>query len=168
MPRLRRPTPALLTLLVVISLLLYRLTDPPALDHAVHRNSREAVVAIVFDGDTFDTDRGERVRLLGIDAPEVAHHGKPGEPYGAESGEWLRQQLLGRTVRLQIGVEPTDRYGRTLAWVYHDGRLVNQELLATGNARLLSRFGLPPDLEPALRQAEATARLKKIGLWADR
>ena len=72
-----------------------------------------------------------------------------------------------QTVTLHLGVEATDRYGRTLAWVYtRNGVLINQLALSTGQAKLLDRFGLPLDLEPDLRRSAATARVQRLGLWA--
>ncbi len=168
MRRIRTPTPGQIAFAVIAALLVYRYavstSDGPS---GSHRRQKNVFVAYVVDGDTFRTDTGERVRLLGIDAPELAHHGQQKEPYGDESTTWLKQQISGRTVTLHMGVEETDRYGRTLAWVYTtDGTLINQLALATGQAKLLDRFGLPLDLEPRLRKAAASARIQRTGLWA--
>lgn len=127
---------------------------------------RQVNVAYVLDGDTFEASDGERVRLLGIDAPEIAHHDTPGEPYGQEAKAALQKLIGGESVLLQFGQEETDRYGRTLAWVYNqNGRLVNLQLLQSGHAKLLASFGLPLQLEPQLREAEANARIQGRGLW---
>jgi endonuclease YncB( thermonuclease family) len=47
-----------------------------------------------------------------------------------------------------------------------DGILINEVMLREGRVKLLADFGLPTDLEPALRKAEAEARIRKIGVWA--
>jgi micrococcal nuclease len=168
MRRIRQPTPGHVAFAVIAALLLYRYAVSTSDErHGKQRREETVTVTWVLDGDTFETDAGERVRLLGIDAPEVAHHGQQEEPFGDESTAWLRQQISGRVVTLHLGVEETDRYGRTLAWVYSaDGTLINQLALSTGQAKLLDRFGLPLDLEPGLRKAAATARLQRVGLWA--
>ncbi|HIK92333.1 MAG TPA: hypothetical protein EYG03_10180 [Planctomycetes bacterium] len=168
MRRIRQPTPGHVAFAVIAALLVYRyavsISGEP---YGKQRREKDVTVAWVLDGDTFETDSGERVRLLGIDAPEVAHHDQEEEPFGDESTAWLRQQISGGVVTLRMGAEETDRYGRTLAWVYTaDGTLINQLALSTGQAKLLDRFGLPLDLEPGLRKAAAEARLQRIGLWA--
>ena len=155
---------ALATITVLIAIRL----SVPELDLSSGRRYR-VTVARVFDGDTFETATGQRVRLLGIDSPEVQHGDKPGDDYGEEARRWLDLVCNGKKVTLQEGVEPIDRYGRTLAWVYlENGRLLNADILATGHAKLMARFGLPLELEERLRKAQADARLAKVGLWGSR
>jgi endonuclease YncB( thermonuclease family) len=167
-PRPMRPrlTPAKKALMIVAAIIGLRMAVPET--PAERQGMKEVVVRVekVFDGDTFACADGRRVRLLGIDAPEVSHPDQPAEPWSEESAEWLRKRIENQTVKLNIGQRATDRYHRTLAWVYDkDGRLVNLELLQVGAARLLPDFGLPVDLEPALRAAEAEARAASRGLW---
>ncbi|MCR9201878.1 MAG: thermonuclease family protein [Planctomycetaceae bacterium] len=161
--RIRQPTPLMVTVFVCLALLSFRQQKPLSVEGGRRYSVR---VRRVFDGDTFETVTGQRVRLLGIDAPEVAHGPKPAEPYSQESTEWLQQLIDGSIVTIEEGVVATDRYGRTLAWVYlTDGRLISELALATGNARLLSRFGLPLELEKRFRQAQASARQQCLGMW---
>jgi len=127
----------------------------------------KAVVKYVIDGDTFDIQDGRRIRMLGIDAPEAGFGGKQAEPFSAEATAWLRDRIEGREILLRIDHPKTDRYGRTLAWIFEpDGILVNQQMLLAGHVKLLADFGLPADLEPVLRQAESEARIRRLGLWA--
>lgn len=162
---MRSLTPAKKALIICVVLLSLRVVVHP--EATPTTKERQVFVKIVYDGDTFETDTGERVRFLGINSPEVAHHGREAEPYGAESTVWLKELLHRKTVRLVIDVdEPIDRYGRTLAWVYLlDGTLVNELALSTGNAKLMDRFGLPPELAPQLRAAAASAKERRVGLW---
>ena len=98
----------------------------------------EAVERVV-DGDTFILANGERVRLLGIDAPELhaGRRGHPGpfpEPGAVEARAALAAMIEGRRVRLER--HGRDRYGRTLARVYlPDGREAGAVLLERGLAR---------------------------------
>lgn len=126
----------------------------------------------VVDGDTVRIDvgggRSESVRLVGIDAPEL-HGGKGGGPahYGAEARDYLKQRLAGQSVviRLQETVS-RDKYGRLLAYLYlGDRENVNLTLVKTGNAYADRRFRHA--FEPQFTQAEAEARKKNLGLWAD-
>jgi endonuclease YncB( thermonuclease family) len=102
------------------------------------RESRERV-AKVHDGDTVRLASGERVRLLGIDAPEM-REGKPGrrgpfpEPGAVQATESLRRMVGGKVVRILR--QGCDRYGRTLARIrLDDGTDVGAELVRRGLAR---------------------------------
>lgn len=86
----------------------------------------KARVARVIDGDTIVLEDGRTVRYIGIDTPEI------GDP-GADSATLYNERILrGGEVRLEYGRERQDRYGRTLAWVFADGRMVNLEILKQG------------------------------------
>lgn len=163
---LRRPTPAQFVVTLICGLILIRLLDGHAASDLRTHERRSVFVAHVIDGDTFVTGQGERVRLLGIDAPEVERRDVSGEFFSRESAQWLKQRIEGTNVWLVHGKTSLDHYDRTLAWVYVSGRqLINRELLATGHAKLLDRYGLPLHLEHSLREAEATARTEHRGIW---
>ncbi|MCA9048590.1 MAG: thermonuclease family protein [Planctomycetaceae bacterium] len=163
-PRLTPATVALIVLAILIALRLAGVTGGP--ETRASRQERTVRIRHVLDGDTVETADGTRVRLLGIDAPEVAHHDQPGEQFGPESAAWLHQLVNNRVVTLRIGDPSTDIYGRTLAWIIlPNGRNVSELSLATGHARLLDRFGLPEEYEDSLRRAAAEARVRRVGLW---
>src|SRR5436190_5289182 len=91
-------------------------------------------VVHVDDGDTIDVriaDRVERVRYIGIDAPEVAHDARDGrgarrgDRGGAAAAGLNRALVAGTVVRLELDVERRDRYGRLLAYVWAGGGMVN-------------------------------------------
>lgn len=164
-PPRRSLTPAQKACLVCAALVALRLVFSPQPTSTIKQ--RTVQVRVVYDGDTFETDTGERVRLLGINAPEIAHHGRKAEPYGYKATTWLKELIEGESVRIVIDVdEPIDRYGRTLAWVYLlNGELVNKTALTDGHAKLMDRFGLPPELEDELRSAAAEGKQNLRGLW---
>jgi micrococcal nuclease len=96
---------------------------------------KEARVRAVFDGDTILLDTGEKVRYLGIDAPELSHDDVAGDCYGREALEANRKWVLHKQVKLGYDRETRDVYGRLLAYVYlPDGTCVNAELLRFGYA----------------------------------
>jgi len=68
--------------------------------------------------------------MLGMNAPEITKK----EKYSQESKAFLENLVLNRTARLEFGKERTDRYGRTLAYIYVDGKNVNLELVKNGLA----------------------------------
>ncbi|MGZ4981330.1 MAG: thermonuclease family protein [Methylobacter sp.] len=75
-------------------------------------------VKTVYDGDTVVLEDGRKIRLLGINTPEVQHRGKLADAGGDEAKQWLTDKLKNTKVRLEAGVEKTDKYGRTLAHLF--------------------------------------------------
>ncbi len=127
-------------------------------------------VLYVYDGDTIliDLDGVEtRLRLIGVDAPESVHPDEEkNTPEGIVASEWLKKRLEGRRVYLAYDVELTDSYGRTLAYVYEGGSMIQEELLRTGMA---SCYTVQPNSLHAseffLIQLEA--RRNGVGIWSN-
>lgn len=95
----------------------------------------EGKVAAVFDGDTIQLETGERIRYLGIDAPEVAHGRDSADCYAYEAKTANSQWVLNKRVVLRYDRETRDSHGRLLAYVFlPDGRCVNEDLLRGGFA----------------------------------
>lgn len=120
------------------------------------------VVDRVADGDSFRCDDDTRVRLIGIDAPELDQG-----PIGREARAALRRLMpAGDTVWLEQDVVGTDQYGRILAYVWLTGgdTLVNERMLDDGWAVL---YTVPPNVKYAdlLRKAANEARTNGTGLW---
>jgi len=126
-------------------------------------------VVRVSDGDTIRVrlsgGREERVRYIGIDAPETAKPGAPGECFGDRATEFNARLVDGRTVRLKRDVEWRDRFGRLLAYVYVGDTDVGAELLRRGYAEPLV---VPPNVRNAsrFRQLGREAREAGRGLWS--
>ena len=95
----------------------------------------------VVDGDTLVLDGGERVRLIGVDTPETVHPKKPVERFGKEASGFTQKLAEGKRVRLEYDAERTDRYGRTLAYVFlEDGRLLNLEIIEQGYGHAYTKY----------------------------
>jgi len=123
----------------------------------------DAVVDFVHDGDTLTLDDGRKVRLIGIDTPEV---GDGAECWGEEATAALRALVPeGSSVRVLEDRDPYDQYGRSLLFVFTaDGTLVNLELVREGAATVV--YFAPNDLYQAeLLAAETQARDAGLGLW---
>lgn len=120
------------------------------------------IIVAVVDGDTIDCADGRRIRLLLIDSPEMSQG-----PYGRESRAALAAMLpIGKSARLEMDVDPTDRWGRTLAYVYGSaGRMVNEEMARLGYA-LQETY--PPNVRYVERIDAAVdeARAARRGLWS--
>ena len=130
-------------------------------------------VVYVPDADTVDVrlDGAQTpVRVIGVDAPEVAHDGRPAACYGDRAGAFVRSALDGRRVRLVPGVERHDRYGRLLAAVIPvDGPLAGRDLAETLAREGLARsLAIPPNDANAavIAGLVAEARAARRGLWS--
>lgn len=141
-----------------------------------------AFVTRIVDGDTIDTSvagRGrERIRLLGIDTPEVFPSEKLDrdaqqtgqsreaiQALGRLASEYTRRYLDGKDVGLEFDVQQRDRYGRLLAHVWlADGTLFNLQILRDGYAQILT---IPPNVKYAelFLACQREAREQGRGLW---
>jgi micrococcal nuclease len=117
------------------------------------------------DGDTLVLDRGERVRLIGVNTPESVDPRRPVEYFGKEAAAFTRGLAEGRQVRLEYDLERRDQYGRTLAYVYlEDGRMLNAEIIRQGYGQTYTRF--PFKYRDEFLAYEREARAEGRGLWA--
>lgn len=129
----------------------------------------QAGVQRVVDGDTLRLSDGRSVRLLGINAPEVAHKGRSAQPF-AEQAKRRLQALINASdgrVAIQVGKQPKDHYGRTLAHVYSaQGENLEARLLAEG---LGYHVVVAPNvtLLDCQQVAERAARQARLGVWRD-
>ncbi len=156
----------------------FKTTDSPFLLDPVHEvNARPtgAVLLGVTDGDTIrvrlENGGEEKVRLLGIDAPET-NAGKDTKPecFAPEATEALRAVLPNGSA-LMLMTDPTqdtrDTYGRLLAYVYIGKTHVNEVLVKEGAAREYTYKNRAYNFQTSFRSLEETARLSARGLWAN-
>ena len=100
------------------------------------KRSDPLLVRAVIDGDTIDVALYGRVRLLGIDAPEVGRVFDTSAPFGREARDRLAQIVLHRWVRLEQDTPALDTYNRHLAYVLTEtGEFVNATLVRDGRSR---------------------------------
>jgi len=133
-------------------------------------NDNYLPVTKIVDGDTFwadnGTEKGIKVRLIGVDAPESRKAFKKEVGfYGKEAKAYLTKVLRGKKVKLAFDIDSLDRYKRTLAYVYlEDGTFVNAELIKNGYAMAMT---VPPNVKFADKfvKLQREARENKRGLW---
>ena len=131
---------------------------------AATKRSDPVLVRAVIDGDTIDVATLGRVRLLGIDAPEIGRGFDTAAPFGREARDRLTTLVLHRWVRLEQEAPLLDTYNRRLAYVLReDGLFVNAELVRDGLARVTARVALARLDE--LRRAEQEAQAFRRGMW---
>jgi micrococcal nuclease len=104
------------------------------------------------------------VRLIGVDTPETKHPRKPVEAFGKEANTFTQQLVEGKEVQLEYDVQRKDKYGRTLAYVYVRGQMLNAELVRQGYAQVAT---FPPNVkyQEVFLKLQREAREAKRGLW---
>lgn len=129
-------------------------------------------VVRVVDGDTYVLNiNGEetKVRLIGVDTPESvapADYSKENTEEGKEVSDIVKEKIqAGDKLAVEYDVSPTDKYGRTLAYLYFDdGTMVQEWLLKNGYAQCMT-------IQPNSRYADHFAEIQheaaenKVGLW---
>lgn len=136
----------------------------PARVDAASQERRWHTVTRVIDGDTIQLDHGERVRLIGVDTPETKHPQKSVEYFGREATQFTKRMVAGKPVRLEYDWQRTDKYSRTLAYVFlEDGTLLNAEIIKRGFGHAYTRF--PFKYLDEFRGLEREARENERGLW---
>jgi micrococcal nuclease len=150
--------------------------------------TRNILVKRVLDGDTiivsasqgiFTPDNrpldDEKIRLLGIDAPEVAHDGMPADCWADEAHGFLTSQVAGKLVTIEYdstrcrpGSTQNCRgdFGRLLAYVQINGMTVNEAILENGHARVLGGSRFRHRDSSLYDQIEDRARAASLGVWS--
>ncbi len=158
----------LILLIVVVAFVVRTLQSPeenaPA-DKIAFDERETHFVQRVVDGDTFRLKSGQRVRLLGINTPELARDGRPAEPLAEEATIWLRNQIEGREIQLTFDKEREDDYGRILAYVWTDNRLINEELIREGFTKARTDYAFSSTMKRRFREVEKEARTANKGIW---
>jgi micrococcal nuclease len=130
----------------VLFLILFILAYSP-LDNLLKKEFGQTNIVFVsriIDGDTVELENGDHVRLLGINTPEK------GEKYSNEAGKFLEKEILNKTVELRFGKDKKDLYNRTLAYIFLNGRNINQEIISNGFANAYFPSGKDSYFSPFL------------------
>ena len=148
--------------------------------HGAGTDSATAFVRYVADGDTIILRNGEKVRLIGVDTPEIhdedehrnqVHAKKYGldprvvDEYAFKARTFSVQAVLHQKVRLEYDAQRLDKFGRTLAYVYRepDNFFLNAELVKQGEGFAYTRF--PFKYQNQFRDFENQAKRDHRGLW---
>jgi micrococcal nuclease len=140
--------------------------DAPAF---IPESSVAAHVVRVIDGDTIVVRLDgveQRVRYIGMDAPETVHPTRGVEPFGIEASNLNKRLVEDDQVWLEKDVSETDQYGRLLRYVWlADGHMANVLLVEEGYAQVDT---WPPDVryQAELLRAQQDAQQNDRGLWS--
>ena len=123
-------------------------------------------VQFVYDGDTILLKTGEKVRYLGIDAPEMDYEAKESEFLAIPSKDYNARLVNKKRVRLEFDQQKRDHYGRLLAYVFLEGGdMVNALLLRQGFAHVMVNR---PNLKyfSSLLDDQRRAMKAGLGIWS--
>ncbi len=123
----------------------------------------------VVDGDTMLLKRNHlRVRLQGVDTPETVKEDTPVQAWGPEATAFTKRFVAdaGGRLKLTVDGEAVDQYGRHLVFAWHDGKLLNEELVAAGLARAKLAYDYGQSLKNRLRRAQEKAQAERLGIWS--
>ena len=123
------------------------------------------------DGDTIKVmldDKKTTVRFLAVDTPETKHPTKGEQPFGKEASNYTCDKVK-NAKKLEIeydeGSTKTDKYNRTLGWVFVDDTLLQKDLVSLGYAKVAYLYG-DYKYTDELKKEESTAKSKKLGVWS--
>ncbi|KKQ25555.1 MAG: Thermonuclease [Candidatus Roizmanbacteria bacterium GW2011_GWC2_37_13] len=143
---------------------LFNKTDQNPTNNILLPNPKEGIYKVtkVLDGDTIVLETGEKLRYLGIDAPEW------NDRWGEEAKKFNEEMVLGKKARIELDRVKLDKYGRILGYVWIGDILVNEALVERGYAKvnLIKGEAKPKHLD-RLKKAEDWARDHHDGVWFD-
>ena len=133
----------------------------------------------VSDGDTLVLENGEKIRLIGVDTPELSNTSRNHDSarrnhldektvgdFAERAKNFTESLVTNHPVRLEYDWQRKDKYGRTLAYVYReeDGLLVNAEIIRQGYGFPIVYFIF--NRKDEFRKIGDQARRERRGMWA--
>lgn len=123
----------------------------------------EVTITRVVDGDTVVDDQNRKIRLIGINTPEIT---KPNDLlcFGKLASQKTTDILLDKKVKLEKDISQTDKYGRLLRYIWIDNAMINQTLIEMGYAQVDT---VPPDIKyhQLFINSQKKAKELSVGLW---
>jgi len=165
----RRHNPERLFLCLLRYFLLLTIPCTALADNACSSSYYDETTTIryIYDGDTLQLRDGTKVRLIGINTPELGYGKKKTEPYATEAKNALEALFKDKkTIKLRYGKEKNDHYGRFLAHGFlANGQNIQTLLLQQGLARAIT---IPPNTQFAgcYFKQEQQAHCDKKGIWS--
>ncbi|MFO7980205.1 MAG: thermonuclease family protein [Candidatus Aminicenantes bacterium] len=127
-------------------------------------------VTVVYDGDTIQvqltTGEKEKIRLIGVDAPETGADDKNTRLKALFSKRFAFKFLYKKQVKIEYDWEKRDKYGRLLAYIWtEDGTFFNEFIIRKGFAKAYIRFKYKTEFKERFLQAEEHAKKRGNGIW---
>ena len=126
---------------------------------------KRGLVTKVYDGDTLKLASGEKIRLIGINTPEMNYDTGSPEPYAKKAKQLLEKLALKKRIGIKYGRDKKDRYKRRLAHAFLlNGKNLQYEILKAG---LAFNISIPPNLwnHNCYKNAQKQADRNQLGIW---
>ncbi|WP_260485075.1 thermonuclease family protein [Listeria booriae] len=134
-------------------------TVPVTLDRVVDGDT----LSIKFEGDS----TSKKLRLLLVDTPESVKPGVAVQPYAKEASNYMKTLMQGAKLQLEYDEGgATDKYGRILAYLYADGKNVNEIMVRKGFARVAYIYKPNTRYVKQLQEAQSKAKQEKLNIWS--
>lgn len=117
------------------------------------------IVSKIIDGDTFELSDGTRVRMIGVDTPEIDR------PFYRQAVALAESLLMGKQIEYETDAEERDRYGRHLWYVFADSIFVNDRIISRGMGRVYL-FQSNIKYADLFIRSQKKAREAKSGIWS--
>ena len=123
------------------------------------------------DGDTISVQyegKTENVRFLLVDTPETSHPRLGVQPFGPEAKEFTKKMVENaEKLELEFDIGPNrDKYSRLLAYVYADGKMVQEALLEQGLARVAYIYQPNVRYVDKFNDLQKISRSRSLGIWS--
>ena len=160
-------TPIILSSAFLLVLSVFIFTSNASIQASPQPRSLHVTIVKVSDGDTVQGETPEgtklKIRLYGIDAPEIAHGKMPGQTMGKESLIVLKNKILNKHVRVDF--LDVDRHRRIVAMLWLGNRNINLEMVKDGYAEAYREY-LKDPYRKSFVEAEKEAKTARKGIWA--
>ncbi|WP_260451332.1 thermonuclease family protein [Listeria booriae] len=134
-------------------------TVPVTLDRVIDGDT----LSIKFEGDS----TSKKLRLLLVDTPESVKPGVAVQPYAKEASNYMKTLMQGAKLQLEYDEGgATDKYGRILAYLYADGKNVNEIMVRKGFARVAYIYKPNTRYVKQLQEAQSKAKQEKLNIWS--
>lgn len=129
-------------------------------------NEKTYKVIRIIDGDTFEIESGEKVRLIGIDTPEIDEKDQTKKCWALKAMFKTKEMLEGKNIKMEQDISSTDKYQRLLRYVWIEDFFFNDYLVKNGLAWAVT---YPPDVkyQEQFSESQRQARESKLGLWGE-
>lgn len=135
--------------------------QPTVTNNQVLDSPKEAKVKRVIDGDTIELEKGQIVRLVGVNVPN------DNEEINEKATDFVKKSVEGKKITLEYDEYKSDRFGRILAYIIIDNKNLSVELVRKGLAKVVIYEKRKPLIyQQDLLKAQEEAKTKKLGIWS--
>ncbi len=134
-------------------------------DFKINSEFEQVTIVRIIDGDTIVDDKDRKIRLIGINTPEL-NNNDINYCFAVKSKNVVSSLVLDKSIKLEKDVSDIDKYGRLLRYVWFDDKMLNKILLEEGYAQV-STYAPDVKYQEMFLDTQKKAKNNKVGLWGD-